>query len=176
MDTCNKLWNFFIWLLACSTLASNILEEVMASLEATKETLWLSHLAINCLLMALSPSFSLCCHQYSLALIRQLSHLGVHCCLHSFQMFGCHICNNICLLQDIPPDFINEIFSIWQSPPYTRGSRDGGKEPTCQFRRCKRRRFSPWVGKIPWRRTWQPTPVFLPGESHGQRSLAGCSP
>ena len=32
--------------------------------------------------------------------------------------------------------------------------------------------FSPWVGKIPWRRAWQPTPVFLPGESHGQRSLA----
>ena len=33
-----------------------------------------------------------------------------------------------------------------------------------------------WVGKIPWRRAWQPTPVFWPGESHGQRSLAGCSP
>ena len=32
-----------------------------------------------------------------------------------------------------------------------------------------------WVGKIPWRRTWQPTPVFLPGESHGQRSLVGYS-
>ena len=31
-------------------------------------------------------------------------------------------------------------------------------------------------GKIPWRRAWQPTPVFLPGESHGQRRLAGCSP
>ena len=35
---------------------------------------------------------------------------------------------------------------------------------------------SPWVGKVPWRRAWQPTPIFLPGESHGQRSLAGCSP
>ena len=34
----------------------------------------------------------------------------------------------------------------------------------------------PWVEKIPWRRTWQPTPVFLPGESHGQRSLGGYSP
>ena len=33
--------------------------------------------------------------------------------------------------------------------------------------------FDPWVGKIPWRRKWQPTPVFLPGESHGQRSLVG---
>ena len=36
--------------------------------------------------------------------------------------------------------------------------------------------FDPWVGKIPWRRAWQPTPVFLPGESHRQRSLAGYSP
>ena len=34
----------------------------------------------------------------------------------------------------------------------------------------------PWVGKIPWRKAWQPTPVFLPGESHGQRSRAGYSP
>ena len=36
--------------------------------------------------------------------------------------------------------------------------------------------FDPWVGKICWRRLWQPTPIFLPGESHGQRSLAGYSP
>ena len=40
----------------------------------------------------------------------------------------------------------------------------------------RRPRFDPWVGKIPWKRSWQPTPVFLPGESHGQRSLAGYSP
>ena len=37
---------------------------------------------------------------------------------------------------------------------------------------CKRHRFDPWVRKIPWRKKWQPTPVLLPGESHGQRSLA----
>ena len=36
--------------------------------------------------------------------------------------------------------------------------------------------FDPWVGKIPWKRKWQPTPVFLPGESHGWRSLVGYSP
>ena len=36
--------------------------------------------------------------------------------------------------------------------------------------------FNPWAGKIVWRREWQPTPVFLPGEFHGQRSLAGYSP
>ena len=46
-----------------------------------------------------------------------------------------------------------------------------GKEPTCQCRRHKRHRFDPWVGKIPWRRKWHPTSVFLPGKSHGQRSL-----
>jgi len=39
-----------------------------------------------------------------------------------------------------------------------------------------RPRFDPWVGKIPWRRKWQSTPVLLPGKSHGQRSLVGYSP
>ena len=51
-----------------------------------------------------------------------------------------------------------------------------GKELACQCRRHKRCRFHLWFGKIPWRRAGQPTPVFLPGESHGQRSLAGYSP
>ena len=41
---------------------------------------------------------------------------------------------------------------------------------------CRRCGFNPWVGKILWRREWQPTPVFLLGEFHGQRSLAGYSP
>ena len=45
----------------------------------------------------------------------------------------------------------------------------------CQRRRNKRAGFDPWVDKIPWRRAWQHTPVFLPGESHEQRSLAGYS-
>ena len=52
----------------------------------------------------------------------------------------------------------------------------GGKEPICQRRRPKRHRFDPWVRKIPWRRARQPTAVFLPRESHGQKSLAGYSP
>ena len=51
-----------------------------------------------------------------------------------------------------------------------------GKELACQCRRRKRCRFDPWVGKIPWRRACPPTPVFLPGESHGQRGLADYSP
>ena len=41
---------------------------------------------------------------------------------------------------------------------------------------CRRPRFGPWDGKIPWRRIWQPTPVFLPRESHGQKNLVGYSP
>ena len=50
------------------------------------------------------------------------------------------------------------------------------KESACQYRRCRRCGFNPWIGKMPWRREWQPTPVFLPGKCHGQRSLAGYSP
>ena len=51
-----------------------------------------------------------------------------------------------------------------------------GKEPTCQCRRPKRHGFHPLVWKIPWRRKWQPTPAFLLGESHEQRSPVGYSP
>ena len=42
--------------------------------------------------------------------------------------------------------------------------------------KLERYRFSPWVGKIPWKRAQQPTPIFFPGESHGQRNLTGYSP
>ena len=48
-----------------------------------------------------------------------------------------------------------------------------GKEPAYQ---CRRRGFEPWVGKIPWRRKWESTPIFLPAKSQGQRSLAGYGP
>jgi len=51
-----------------------------------------------------------------------------------------------------------------------------GKEAPYQCRRHKRYRFNPWVGKIPWRRKWQPFPVFMPGNSHEQRSLVVYSP
>ena len=57
---------------------------------------------------------------------------------------------------------------------FPRGAID--KELACQCRRHTRHRFSPWVRKVPWRRLWQSTPVLLPGESHGQRSLVGYSP
>ena len=65
-----------------------------------------------------------------------------------------------------------------ENPWCLLGFPDGasGKELTCQCRRQKRSGFYPWVGKIPWRRAWQPSAVFLPKKSHGQRSLAGYSP
>ena len=51
---------------------------------------------------------------------------------------------------------------LWQPMGFPGGT--SCKEPTCQWRRCKWCGFDPWLGKIPWRRPWQPTPVFLPGE------------
>ena len=50
------------------------------------------------------------------------------------------------------------------------------KNPPLKCRRHRRHEFDPWVGKIPWRKKWQPTPVFLPLKSHGQRCLVGSSP
>ena len=47
------------------------------------------------------------------------------------------------------------------------------KKSICQCRRCE---LDPWVGKIPWSRNWPPTPVFLPGKLHEQRSLVGYHP
>ena len=55
------------------------------------------------------------------------------------------------------------------------GDSCGCKEPVCQSRRPNRCGCNPWVEKIPWSRKWQPTPVLLPGKSHGQRSLVGYS-
>ena len=63
----------------------------------------------------------------------------------------------------------NYLLGVLGFPGGTRG-----KEPACQCRRPKRCGFNPWVWKIPWRRAWQPTPVFR--VPHGQRSLVGYSP
>ena len=67
-------------------------------------------------------------------------------------------------------DFISLVFLLG----FPGGA--SGKEPACQCRRLKRSWSDPWVRKIPWRKAQQPTAVFLPGKSHGQRSLAGYSP
>ena len=64
--------------------------------------------------------------------------------------------------------------------PWTDQSLDAGLPWWLRWLRIclqgRRPRFDPWIRKIPWRREWLPTPVFLPGEFHGQRSLAGYSP
>ena len=73
-------------------------------------------------------------------------------------------------------------FTVWDTREAHRYRERGfpgsasGKEPACQCKRHKGCGFDLWVEKIPWRRAWQPTPVFLPGEYHGQRNLAGYSP
>ena len=67
----------------------------------------------------------------------------------------------------INPSHDWSLYSVWL-PRWL-----SGKESACQFGRHE---FDPSVGKIPWRRKWQPAPVLLPGEFHGQVSLAGCSP
>ena len=81
--------------------------------------------------------------------------------------------NKYCILTHYNA-LINTLLHIWGLPVHTSGS--AGKEPTSQFRRLKRCRLNPWVRKRPWRRKWQPTPVFLLGKSHEQWSLAGYSP
>ena len=70
-----------------------------------------------------------------------------------------------------------EFVTIWLSLAWTAGFPGGtnGKEPTCQCRR-RETRVQSLGQEDPWRRAWQSAPVVLPGESHGQRSLAGYSP
>ena len=66
--------------------------------------------------------------------------------------------------------------SNWTEPNWGLPRQHSGREFACQCRWRKRGGFNPWVRKIPWRRKWQPTPVFLPGESYGQMSLEGYCP
>ena len=71
---------------------------------------------------------------------------------------------------------VRSLHCKWYSTAHCRLSRWlSGKESVCQCRRHRRFGFYLWVRKIAWRRKWQPTPVFLPGKSHGQRSLVGYS-
>ena len=67
--------------------------------------------------------------------------------------------------------WLNTYFGIWDMLASSLVAQSVKKPPA-----SRRPRFSPWVRKTPWRRKWQPTPVFLPGETHGQRNLEGYSP
>ena len=62
---------------------------------------------------------------------------------------------------EVIDEWDSQVVLVVKNPPANAGDR------------C---RFDPWVGKIPWRRKWQPTPVLLPGEFHGQGNLPGYSP
>ena len=64
--------------------------------------------------------------------------------------------------------------SIYRKLHISRASQIG--QLACQCRRHGRHEFDPWTGKIPWKRAWQSTPVFLPGKSHGQRNLVSYRP
>ena len=85
-------------------------------------------------------------------------------------IFRCIIVSTIKSMLFIPKFICPSQIAIWGFPT---GS--AGREFACQFRRHKRRGFNSWVGNILWRRKWQPTPVFLLGNFHGQRSLVGYS-
>ena len=99
-------------------------------------------------------------------------------CLHISYLFG------IFFLSESPQstEWFSMVYSRFSLVIYFMDSINSfpggasGKEPACQCRRYKRHGFNPWVRKIPWNREWSPTPVFLPGESHGQISLAGYRP
>ena len=88
-----------------------------------------------------------------------LSHQGI---LHT----KCHIMKSqwLCLL--FFRSYAGTLLPRWLS----------GKKSACQSKKCRRHPLDPWVGKIPWRRKWQSTTIFLPRKSCGQRSLMGYSP
>ena len=129
--------------------------------------------------------------QTQLALTQALAQLAVELDLTLYSHHCHQNCTSVSTRRDTPglPPFLPELLLLFTGPPApclagkARDQRStsfpggpSGKEPACQSRRHERCRFHPWVGKIPQRRKRHPTPVFLPGESHGQRSLAGYGP
>ena len=105
-----------------------------------------------------------------LRLLRLFGERYLYVCVYKHMyIFIYHISYNILIW------FLKRIcICLRKTQGFTGGA--SGKGPACRCRRHKRHAFDPWVGRIPWRREWQPNPVFLPGESHGQRSQACCSP
>ena len=86
------------------------------------------------------------------------------------KLIWCNICPDLML------QYLRQFISLGvnnNSFPWRNIGVSQVTESTCQCRRCG---LNTWVGKSPWRRKWQPTPVILPGQSRGQRSLVGCNP
>ena len=88
--------------------------------------------------------------------------------LYKFKVYNVANFIHLCIIIAIVP-IISYLYCATQGLPKWLS----GKESFCQ---CRKWGFDPWVGKIPWRRQWHPTPVLLPGKSHGQRSLESCGP
>ena len=104
-----------------------------------------------------------------------LSHVGLLCRVHTgWGRIRAVLCKEQRRFQQFVRTARN--LSNQRRLPIVFPAGSAGKESVCRCRRRKRCGFSPWVGTIPWRRKWQPTPVFLPRRFHGQRSLAGYSP
>ena len=116
--------------------------------------------------LSLEPyTFLACCFpKRVLRYVRRINHWGE--------------CQDHCTDVWLASSSLHVLGVIWQEVVRVKGLPGGtsGKEPICQCRRCERSEFNAWIGKILWRRAWQPTPVFMPAESHGQRSLVGYSP
>ena len=94
-------------------------------------------------------------------------------CAEIFAHFGKQLCLQPSYRVSVSVCFLTpSTLEIMCSNKASLGGSDG-KEPTCQ---CRNYGFDPWVGKIPWRRKWQPTPLFLPRKSHGLRSPVGYCP
>ena len=106
--------------------------------------------------------------QTSWGLFRALCWLGFQGLLHPRKRELCQARTVWSCFHQTQPHLVLHIFDF---PDWSFLGCSSGKKPACRYRRHKRCRFSPWVRKIPRRWAWQPTPVFLPGESHGQRRL-----
>ena len=117
--------------------------------------------------MSITNSWSLLKHM-SIKSVMPSSVIPFSSCLQTFPASGLHQCSLqlpqswmfICMILH-REDWSHTYTCRWYS----------GKESACQCRRHRRHGFKAQAGKIPWRRKWQPTPVFLPGKSHRQRSL-----
>ena len=78
------------------------------------------------------------------------------------------VCSSISLSMSRIHLFLSNYIFVYVKKGFPRCL--SGKESAHRCKRCKTHRFDPWDGKIPWRRKWQPTPIFFPGKFHGQRA------
>ena len=104
---------------------------------------------------------------------------GAWCKVHEVAKSQTRLSNNTFLLNSTSLGIILPVVSVFAnfySAPFLPGGLPWSLRWQSIYLQCRRPRFNPWVRKISWRRKWQPTPVSLPGKSHGQRSLVGCSP